>query len=284
MSYLDRIRACNRYDPKHFRAFLVDGAKVGSIKHRFAQQLARWPDVFDISPATVRLTPGLQSFEDRTEAVDKVVERLIRDGIIQRRHGERYPVTPSRRSEALFLLDRASAPYFGIRAFGQHLNGYVLDHGRVKMWIARRSRHKPNEPLKLDNMVAGGLPHDHSPDQNLANECWEEAAIPPQLVARARFVGLVSYRMETPQGLRSDTICCYDLELPPHFVPHCTDGEVQEFYLWPVERAAHLVRNTDEVKRNSNLVIIDFLLRHGHIPRDDPEYAQIVSRLRSASA
>ena len=57
-------------------------------------------------------------------------------------------------------------------------------------------------------------------------------------------------------------------------------GEVQEFVLLPVERVAEKVRETKEVKRNCNLVIIDFLVRHGLIPPDDPDYLEIVRGLR----
>jgi len=39
------------------------------------------------------------------------------------------------------------------------------------------------------------------------------------------------------------------------------------------------VRTTDDFKFNVNLVILDFALRHGLIPVDDPEYLDVASGL-----
>ena len=82
----------------------------------------------------------------------------MEEGSISHFHGERYPVTPDSRDRALCVIDRAAAPYFGIHAFGQHVNGFVRDRGRIKMWIGRRSADRRQFPSKLDNMAAGGLP------------------------------------------------------------------------------------------------------------------------------
>ena len=49
----------------------------------------------------------------------------------------------------------------------------------------------------------------------------------------------------------------------------------------PVAEVARLVRDTDEFKFNVNLVIIDFLIRHGVIPPEDPEYLDLVKGLRA---
>ncbi|MFN2169608.1 MAG: DUF4743 domain-containing protein, partial [Anaerolineae bacterium] len=63
--------------------------------------------------------------------------------------------------------------------------------------------------------------------------------------------------------------------------PRCTDGEVDAFYRLPVAEVARLVSDTDEFKLNCNLVIIDFLVRHGMISQDDPDYIPILRGLRS---
>jgi hypothetical protein len=58
---------------------------------------------------------------------------------------------------------------------------------------------------------------------------------------------------------------CFDLDLPPDFVPAPSDGEVERFELWPVERLLRTVRETSDVKFNVNLVLIDLFLREGLI-------------------
>ena len=272
MSYLDRISACNNADLNGFIPLRVTGKGVGWIRKGFAGHLTAWPGVFQVSEQAVDLNPDLDNFAGRTEAVAEVTNALVEQGVIDRRHRELYPVTPGTRDEAVFLLDRASAAYFGIRAFGQHLNGFVRDGGDLKMWVGRRARNKSNFPYKLDNMVAGGLPHGVGFQENLIKECWEEATIPADLARQARPVGVVSYCAETRRGLKPDIQYCYDLELPEDFVPRCNDDEVEEYYLWPLDKVADLVRESTEFKMNCDLVIIHFLIRHGYITPEHPEY------------
>jgi 8-oxo-dGTP pyrophosphatase MutT (NUDIX family) len=281
VSFFDRIDACNTYDLNHFRSFYVENMRVGWVKHTFAEHLQSWPEIFQVRPSEVTLSAHLRSFEQRTEDVGEVIGELLRRRVIARRHGEMYPVTASSRDRALLLIDRASAPYFGLRAFGQHLNGYVRDEGEIKMWLGRRAQTKWNDPNKLDNMVAGGVPYGIGLHENLAKECWEEAAIPAELVERVIPTGAVTYCAETEKGLKPDVIYCYDLELPRDFMPRCTDGEVEEFVLWPLEKVAQTVRDTEEIKHNCNLVIIDFLIRHGFIAPTDEDYLKLVYSLRN---
>ncbi len=55
--------------------------------------------------------------------------------------------------------------------------------------------------------------------ENVVKECEEEASIPPELAARAKPVGAVSYTSLQPAGLKRDVLFCFDLELPVDFVP-----------------------------------------------------------------
>ena len=71
----------------------------------------------------------------------------------------------------------------------------------------------------------------------------------------------------------------FDLELPEDFVPRNTDGEVDEFELWPIQKVLETVEHTRRYKPNCNLVIIDFLIRHGLISPDHPDFAAIKSGL-----
>ena len=58
-----------------------------------------------------------------------------------------------------------------------------------------------------------------------------------------------------------------------------TDGEVEDFYLWPIERVMETVRESDAFKFNCALVVVDFLVRRGYIAADDPDYSDIVEGL-----
>jgi isopentenyldiphosphate isomerase len=281
MSFLDRIRVCNRWEYKDFIPFQIGEERVGQIRPSFAENLKQWPQVFSVKRDAVSWVYPLTDFDDRNQAMCEVLEEMVQIGLVSHLHGEKYPVTCGSRSDARMLIDRACAPYFGVRAFGQHMNGFVRDGHGLKMWIGRRSADRRVFPLHLDNLVAGGLPWDVALKDNLRKECQEEADIPAELADRARPVSAVTYCRDSARGLKPDVMYCYDLELPPEFEPRCTDGEVETFYLWPMEQVMEIVSETEEFKLNCNLVIIDFLVRHGYISQDSPDYLQIIEELRS---
>lgn len=62
-------------------------------------------------------------------------------------------------------------------------------------------------------------PHGLSPLDNVLKECAEEAGIPRELAVTARPVGAVSYLTIAANGYKPDVLFCYDIELPPDFVP-----------------------------------------------------------------
>lgn len=278
--YLSRIHALNHWNPTLFRPWRIDGRQVGMLRQGFAEQLRRWPKVFLVADDQVRLAADVEGFEGRTQALAAVAREMLEAGLVDHLQGEPYPVTPGERAEALCVIDRALAPCFGIRAFGQHLNGFVRRPDGLHMWIGRRAADRRQFPNRLDNLVAGGLPHGVDLAENLAKECGEEAGIGPELAASACPVGALSYLIETEKGLKPDLLYCYDLELPPDFAPRICDGEVQAFYLWPIERVAEIVRESNEFKPNCSLVVIDFLIRHGVIGPDHPQYLALNQGLR----
>jgi hypothetical protein len=47
----------------------------------------------------------------------------------------------------------------------------------------------------------------------------------------------------------------------------------------PIDEVAAIVRDTEQFKFNCNLVIIDFLVRHGLIGPDEPDYVAIAQGL-----
>jgi len=194
-----------------------------------------------------------------------------------------YPVTHSWGGPAPLLMERAAVPYFGIRGFGVHLNGFVRGRNGLRMWVARRSSSKPTSPGKLDQLVAGGQPAGIGLKRNLVKECAEEAGIPASLADQATAVGAVTYALGTPVGFRPDVLFTFDLELPVEFLPVNTDGEVAEFYLWPMGRVLEVLRDTERFKFNCALVAIDFAIRHGFIPPDHPDYVEIVHGLRGGA-
>ena len=107
---------------------------------------------------------GLDGFEARTGAVEAVLRALSEDGTIGRWRDEAYPVGGALFGPHLMWMDRSAIPFFGVRARGVHVNGFVRDGERIRMWIGRRAADKATYPGMLDNFVAGGQPVGHRPD------------------------------------------------------------------------------------------------------------------------
>ncbi len=283
MSYLDRIREANDHDLRDYLPFSVDGTRFGCVKTDFAQTLTRWPEVFRVDERRVTLAPALDASgapaDERTRAVGEVLQSLRDEGVIGGWRDELYPVNRNWSERPALLIERAAVPWLGVRGYGVHMNGYVSGSDGLYMWIARRSLTKPTGPGKLDQMVAGGQPADIGLYDNMVKECGEEAGIPAEIARRVRAAGAITYSLGTRVGFRPDLIFNFDLELPADFTPVNTDGEVDEFYLWPMEEVMETVRESDAFKFNCALVIVDFLVRRGYITADDPDYSDIVEGL-----
>jgi hypothetical protein len=284
VSLLDRFKVLKAPDLSRYRRFVVDGKAVGFVPADLARRLQDKVDVFIVDDRTVGLASGLRGYAARTAAVDRVLRTLQRDGWFRGWRDEPYPVGPSFDVPALFEMERAAVPPFGVRAYGIHLNGYVGEGADMRLWVGRRSRRKPTFPGQLDHLVAGGQPAGLSLEENLLKECAEEASLPADLARQARPVGVTSYLTETEEGLRNDVLFNYDLALPPGFVPVNAAGEIEEFFLWPIARVIEELAGTDRFKFNVAFVIIDFLIRHGFIGPEDPAYLEIVRSLRRRPA
>eukprot|EP00884_Botryococcus_braunii_P009748 jgi/Botrbrau1/18775/Bobra.0386s0093.1 len=280
--------------------WLVNSTSViGYLEPRFAEELAQRSDVFQIRNVDPSLVNGssianqevIQLHERlqgaSTDVLNKEVAGLLKEmkeeGLIEGWRDELFPVISAFDAQPFCLMERAAVTYFGIKGYGIHVNGYVEGPEGIKLWVARRSANKPTWPGKLDHIVAGGQPYGLSCEDNVVKECEEEASVPEELARTAMPVGCVSYESMQPSGLKRDVLFCYDLRLPPSFVPTPLDGEVDSFQLMPIEEVAQLVRDTTEFKDNCNLVIIDFLIRHGIIKPDQPGYLSLVTGLRSGS-
>jgi hypothetical protein len=280
VSFLNRIAACNVYDPAHFVPFTVDDRVVGQVHVGQLDRLAGERDLLEVSAAGVALPPSVVGFEQRSGLFDELADRLVASGDIKEKQRELYPVATRFGERPVCLLDRKLVPLFGIRAYGVHVNGFVRTPAGIEMWVGTRAFDKAVAPGKLDNLVAGGQPYGLGLMENVVKECAEEADIPEALARQARPAGALSYRMGLPYGLRNDVLFVYDLEVSPDFTPRNTDGELSRFDRWPIQTVAERVRDTEDFKFNVNLVIIDFLVRHGLIEPETPDYLDIAKGLR----
>jgi len=279
MSYLDRVRALQTWEPAAYRPFTAAGRRVGLIHRNFVPHLADFGAVLQVTDTEIALAEGLADPASRTSAMADVLAELRARGLISGWRDEPYAVCEDWGTAPLFQMERAA---FGTLGYGVHMNGFVRDGDRLKMWVGKRAMTKPTGPGKLDQLVAGGLPAGIGVMDNLIKECVEEAGIPEDIARRARPVGAMSYCTERPEGLRRDVLFNYDLELPADFVPQNTDGEVEEFYLWSMDQVMDTVRETEAFKFNCGVIVIDFLIRRGFIGPDHSDYLEIQRGLHTA--
>lgn len=280
MALVDRIRDVAPLDFSRVRPLRADGEILAWLPHDTAELLRGFDDVFVVTQEEVRLRGTLTGFDERSAAIDRVVRALNDMGLIERYRNERYAIATSFHAVPKFSIDRGAVGRLGMRAYGVHLNGYVGRGDAMRLWVARRADDKATWPGKLDHIAAGGQPISIGLRENLVKEAREEAGIPAALASRAHSVGYCSFLTENRYGIDIGTLYAFDLELPGDFVPRSEDGEVSSFDLWPIPRVIDCLSNSTEFVFDSALVVIDFLIRHGFIAPDDPDYLEIGSGLR----
>ena len=281
MPFADRIRHCNSYDPARAMPLWAGEHRIGWLRRDNAEALARPHHVFEIGHHGARLrTTG--DADAISHTVDRVVDTLVTARLVPKWRNETFDVAPHWGDPPIFRLDRGAVPFFGVRAYGVHLNGYRRDGDRYSLWIGKRASNKQVSPGKLDNMVAGGIGNGYGAAATLAKEAEEEAGVTAALVARATAAGALTYRMETKLGIRDDVMFVYDLEVPEDFTPSNGDGEIAGFELMPLADVLERIRTSNAFKFNVNLVILDFAVRHGVLRPDDPEYLDVANGLHRA--
>lgn len=281
MSYLQRIRTCQKWDPDGYRPFVIEDRRLGRVERDFARVLADYPEVFLVSDAAVSLNPVLEDFESRSVAVAEVMRELEARGEVGHWRNEDYPVLRRWGERPLLKIERGAVPRFGLRGFGVHMHGLVTgEDGGEEMWIAKRSVTKTIEPGKLDQVVAGGQPIGIGIQENLVKECKEEAGIPADLAQKAKPVSAISFLCQRPEGLRDEFYFIYELELPGDFQPQNTDGEVECFYRWPISKVLEILRDSEDFEYSVALVLIDYAIRRGHFTPEMEDYQEIFEGLR----
>ena len=274
------VQRCHNYQLNQFRPFYVAGYKVGWILPEDLPLFEQSPALFAVESERVELLGEPSSPKERSAQLDVVLRQWRDQGYINGWRDEHYLISDGE-GTPLFSIERSATALLGVLNLGVHLNGFVRRTDGIWLWMARRARNRPRYPGKLDQMVAGGMTAYQSPQQVMKRECQEEAGVPMTLAETLKSVGLVTLCHHNSKGqLRREIIYTYDLELPETFQPCNQDGEVEEFQLMPIAEVMRLVAETDDIKTNCNLVVLDFLVRHSVLHADQACYAELVEGLR----
>lgn len=282
MSFLEKIRICNQWNSNDYGYFYTQSGHIlGRPRKDFTELLLNnYSRVFEeLGAYKIRINREFDTLEARS----KVLYEILSD--LQKKHqyfplwrGEFWRSSIEFNSSAEFYLERGCVAFFGVKAWGVHVNGYVERPDGLYMWVAKRSAKKIAWPGRLDQIVGGGQPAGLTPLENVIKEAEEEAGISEELASKAEYKTTLSYAVEW-EGLHNDEMFVFDLLLPEEFIPEPVDGEVESFHLVAIEEIADIVENTSEYKDNSALVIIDFLIRHGYLTAKHPEFKTIKKEL-----
>jgi 8-oxo-dGTP pyrophosphatase MutT (NUDIX family) len=239
--------------------FFVAGRHVGSVARKHLSTLQAWPAHLAVDDAGVTLIAAA-----RDRALAEMHAALRAQGLIHAWRDETFPLFDPETREALALMERAAARFWGTLTLGTHLNGYVAgaDGRPQRLWIAQRSFTKPTDPGCFDNLVGGGVPAGQSPFEALVREAMEEAGLAPELLQAARPGRVLRLRRDIPEGRQLEDLHTWDLALPADWEPHNHDGEVAGFRLLPVADALALASG-ETMTVDAALVTLDFGLRHG---------------------
>ncbi|KAI0381966.1 NUDIX hydrolase domain-like protein [Hypomontagnella monticulosa] len=311
MSNLDIMKAADAFpypdkEPEAYKALndtlytLVwkDGQTLGYMLDSVLKQLLatpeeiRGPVIVDEAKRTVRAFE-LPTEAERTALVGRFMQHWRENGTFGISKGWRDELWPvyGTNDGVLYKVERNGTGLLGVMRYGVHMTGFVKDekasHG-MKILVAQRAANKSTYPGMLDNSVAGGLMAGEDPFECIIREADEEADLPEALMReRARYTGMVTYIYITDERaggeagqIYPETQWVYDIELPVEFVPAPKDGEVAGFYLWTVEEVQQKLAE-GRFKPNCALILIDFFIRHKILtPENEPNYEEIVKRLR----
>jgi 8-oxo-dGTP pyrophosphatase MutT (NUDIX family) len=263
------IAACNNLpSPAGYLPLRIGEDRVGWLEPEAARALTFLPKSVHFGPEGVSLAAGVRGVAARSAALAEIARTLARSGF-GRIRGEEFDVRAHPAGPVLATVDRGVLPALGIMSQGVHMNGLVRRADGLHLWVGWRAKDKSVAPGQMDNVVAGGIPAGLTPERCLAKEAEEEASLPAELALKARPVGQVSYIMRTEEGMRRDLLHLYDLDMPEDVIPRPNDDEVERFELWPIGQVLEAVRDTERVKFNVNLVLLDLFLREGLV--QDPD-------------
>ncbi len=259
--------------------FYVREHALGWLRPSFADQLRRWPHIFEVNPAYVTLHANPDTVSGRTEALAEVTRELARDGVIRGWRDEQVRISHHYAVPELLRIERAATRHFGMMGYAAHLNGFTRVNGLAQAWVARRAIDKSVDPGRLDNLVGGRIAAGYSVDETLRKEAWEEAGIPPALLENTTCLGAVRVEYSVPEGLHREILFVHDLWLPTEFTPANQDGEVSEIRRMPIEEVIEALL-AGEFALDAGAVTIDGLLRLGVLPPEDPQYLDLLRLLK----
>jgi len=274
---LVRLKSLNNFDIENAKCegylpFVCDNLIVGFVSPCVLLHLQQFKSVIKINEDCVKFQDNINSESSRSLAINKIMMELRIKGVFSNAlmgwRNECYEIRNKFEDPTLFRLERAASPLMGVRKYGIQINGFVR-HKKLgtSLWFQQRSLHKPTWPGMMDNFVGGGITEGLGVKETAVKEAAEEAGIDSEFASKMVPAGSVSFLHRTERGIHPNTEFVFDLELPDHFVPRNTDGEVGSWTLVPLASVPDVICS-EKFKITSAPVAIDFLIRRGFLQPD----------------
>src|SRR5436309_1490909 len=154
MPFAEHIRRCNNFDPSRVVPLVAGERRIGLLLRENAVALRPFGDVFAVEPDRVRLV-ATGDCAAVSAAVDTVVNALVSENRVRKWRNETFDVAARWGEPPIFRLDRGAVPFFGVPAYGVHLNGYRRHREETLLWVGRRPPDQHVAPYKRDNLAAG---------------------------------------------------------------------------------------------------------------------------------
>lgn len=256
MAHIAAWRASQpRFDEAGLIRWYIEGLPAGWVSPAMAERLCQ-SQCFVLADTGLQIAPTIGGPISRSAALQQLAESLAQQGLIPGWRGEQYDWLDDW-GRVRLSLERGAFRTLGLCSRAVHVNGYV-DRDEGGLWLAKRAASKAVDPGRWDNMTAGGISSGETPADCLIRELAEEAGVPVHFANVARPAGIVRSRRLEVDGVHDEMLYCYDLALPPDFVPTNRDGEVAAFELVsPTVAASRLT----EMTWDAALVTADWLTR-----------------------
>ncbi|MDB5477618.1 MAG: hypothetical protein JWM96_113 [Alphaproteobacteria bacterium] len=288
MRLIENIRPFKSASLEHFVKVIALGQQVGWTPLAFAEIISDFDTTWTLHGHELHLNEALASFDQRSRAVDETFVALSKAGVLPTMPDysalggiDWFPVSGASNGEPLFLIKRFYVTCLGVQWQSVVMNGFTGD----QYWTARRGRNVHDAPGKLDILAAGSMTCEDTVFDTLIHEAHTEAGLGENELKNAVRVGsLFLYYLDKRGFLRNEHLHVFDLDMGSIIPKTNLPEEVEGFDLMPIAKVMQLVEEGQEFKREINLVITDFLLRHGHITRDYPHYEALLTLLYQEKA
>ncbi len=284
MPFLRHILRHRSVDLTHFVPVYAGHEQIGWTKRDFAKLLGQFDFAWVYTDDRLTVNQGLDGFDRISQVIHDVFLEISAQGHYpllpdySAMGGDDWlPVGQERWTDPLFRVHRFYSTCLGIRRENIVLHGYEDEH----IWLAVRGREVEDHVGLYDLIASGCITMGQTIKHALLHEAEEECGLPDDAMKHVKSGAELYLMYHNSNGFILDEIYhVFDLETKNLFTPSVIKkSEVDHFEKLSVIEVIELLKKTERVKPQMAFMLIDFLIRYGHLKSDMSDYAHIVKEL-----